>query len=83
MQYKIYVIKQRKGGSERVQGSETTTYYPDVARAAFWAAYNDPRFTTSDFLLLLTSEHKQICAYRFTSKPGDRDYIESGQEIIL
>ncbi|QHM73253.1 hypothetical protein C7M51_03598 [Mixta intestinalis] len=81
--YKIYVLKQRPGGSERMQGSETTTWYPDVARAAFWAAYHDSRFQSREFLLLLTSNHKQIAAYRFTSQPGERDYVAPDKELNL
>ncbi|ECI6683330.1 hypothetical protein DQD89_09590 [Salmonella enterica subsp. enterica] len=81
--YKIYVIKQRRGGSERVAGSETSTHYAAAAAAAFWAAYNDPRFNSDAFLLLLTRDSKQIAAHRFMSVPGDRDYVAPGEELPL
>lgn len=81
--YKIYVIKQWPGGSERQSGSETTTSYPGIAKAAFWAAYNDERFNGAEYLLLLTENHKKIAVYRFASKPGERDYIAPDEEIEL
>ncbi|EDR7342116.1 hypothetical protein QE95_003848 [Salmonella enterica subsp. salamae] len=81
--YKIYVIKQRRGGSERVAGSETTTYYPAAAIAGFWAAYNDPQFDSDSYLLLITHNHKQVAAHRFKSLPGDRDHIAPGTELAL
>ncbi|MIW33669.1 hypothetical protein B7N59_21105 [Salmonella enterica subsp. enterica] len=81
--YKIYVLKQRRGGSERVAGSESTTHYASVANAAFWAAYNDPQFNSDAYLLLVTRDHKQVAAYRFTSTPGDRDYVAPGEELPL
>ncbi|CAM3946543.1 hypothetical protein PLGE761_02410 [Pluralibacter gergoviae] len=83
MQYKIYVIRQRAGGSERIAGSETTTSYPDVAVAAFWAAYHDARFQTPEHLLLLTADRQQRLAFRFNSQPGQRDYVAPDQEIVL
>ena len=81
--YKVYVIKQRPGGSERVAGSETTTHYPAAAAAGFWAAYHDPRWQTPEHLLLLTHNHQQRAAYRFCSSPGERDYVAPDQEIKL
>ncbi|MBK4716025.1 MULTISPECIES: hypothetical protein [Tenebrionibacter/Tenebrionicola group] len=81
--YKIYVIKQRRGGSERVAGSQTSTYSPDIAIAAFRAAYSDPRWQSPEYLLLLTQSHQQRAAFRFGSSPGERDYIAPDQEILL
>lgn len=81
--YKVYVIRQRRGGSERVAGSETTTHYPAAATAAFWSAYADPRFDSSEYLLLLTKDHKQLLAHRFKSAPGDRDYTAPDSELKI
>lgn len=81
--YRIYVIKQRRGGSERVAGSESATHYPAAAAAAFWSAYNDPRFDSPDYLLLLTRNGQQIAAHRFTSQPGEKDHIAPETELFL
>ena len=77
--YKIYVIKQSKSGSRVL--AETRTQSPSfaAASAAFWelhAAQFDEKH-----LLLMSKDKKQINAYRYNSKPGERDYIEPGSEL--
>ncbi|CAK6496288.1 hypothetical protein PANNVG_02903 [Pantoea sp. Nvir] len=81
--YKIYVIKQRRGGSERVPGSQTQSEYADVARAGWRAAYYDLRWQTSEHLLLLTHKNEKLYVHRFGSAPGDADYVAPDEDLSL
>lgn len=38
--YRIYVLKQRKGGSEVLLETRTNTTNFELAKAAFWQLYN-------------------------------------------
>ena len=81
--YKIYVLKQRRGGSERVGGSQTNSEYAAVARAGWQAAYSDPRWQTPEHLLLLTCQKEKLYVHRFGSVPGDPDYVAPDKDLIL
>lgn len=78
--YRVYVIKQiKKGTSEVLIDTRTNTNNFNVAKAAFFDLLN------MDFdnrhLLLMTKNNKQINAYRYQSKMGDRDYFNESMEL--
>lgn len=77
--YRVYVIKQRKGGSEVIQQTRTQTYSFTVAATAFHELQRE-HFDNSH-LLLMTKNNRQINAYRYESVPGDRDYLELNAEL--
>lgn len=78
--YKVYVIRQQKGGSEVLTETRTATPLFAAAAAAFWALYETPLDTSH--LLLMTRDNRQINAYRFGSAPGDRDYLPPGANLV-
>lgn len=77
--YKIYVIKQRKGGSEVLSDTATHTHNFTVAQTAFWALHQQP--FDNKHLLLMTKNSKQINAYRYQSQENDRDYLPYGATL--
>jgi hypothetical protein len=77
--YRVYVIKQRKGGSEVLADTRTQTASFAAASAAFWDLYSRP--LSSDHLLLMSKDKRQTNAYRYGSQPGDRDYIPEGAAL--
>lgn len=77
--YRIYVLKQRKGGSEILVDTRTNTNNFDIAKAAFWQLFTQEFDKTH--LLLMTKNNKQINAYRYESKKGERDYLENNAEL--
>lgn len=77
--YKIYVIKQRKGGSEVLLHTATHTHHFAVAQTAFWALYQEP--FDHKHLLLMTKNGKQINAYRYQSQENERDYLPYGATL--
>lgn len=77
--YRVYIIKQRKGGSEVLAGTRTQTASFAAAVAAFWELYGQPFDSTH--LLLMSRDNRQINAYRFGSQPGERDYVEPGGSL--
>lgn len=77
--YRVYVIKQKKGGSEVLPDTRTQTASFAAATAAFWELYEHPYDSTH--LLLMSRDNRQINAYRYASQPGERDYIELGSNL--
>ncbi|OCL19508.1 hypothetical protein [Gilliamella sp. wkB171] len=77
--YRVYVIKQRKGGSEILLHTRTNTTNFDVAKMAFWQLYNQD--FDNKHLLLMTCNSKKINVYRFQSKVGDDCYINIDSEL--
>lgn len=78
--YRVYVIKQiKKGTSQVLVDTRTNTNSFNVAKAAFFDLLNmnfDNRH-----LLLMSKNNKQINAYRYQSKIGDRDYFNETMEL--
>lgn len=78
--YRVYVVKQRTGGSEVLAHTKTSSPSHAAAKAAFWDLYEEP--FGSDHLLLMSRDRQQINAYRYQSNPGDRDYIAPGSDLV-
>jgi len=78
--YRVYVLKQRRGGSQVLPDTRTQTPLFDAAAAAFWALYAADYDNTH--LLLMTHENRQINAYRYGSSPGERDWLALGQDLV-
>ncbi|MCX8678633.1 hypothetical protein J3U22_03350 [Gilliamella sp. B2865] len=77
--YRVYVIKQRRGGSEILLDTRTNTTNFGIAKAAFWQLYNQN--FDNKHLLLMTCNSKKINVYRYQSKPGDDCYINTDFEL--
>lgn len=78
--YRVYVIKQiKKGTSQVLVDTRTNTNSFNVARAAFFDLLN--KEFDSRHLLLMSKNNKQINAYRYQSKMGDRDYFNEDMEL--
>lgn len=77
--YRVYVLKQRKSGSEVLIETRTQTNSFVAASAAFWELYQQPFDATH--LLLMSKDNKQINAYRYQSKAGERDFLELGSNL--
>lgn len=77
--YKVYVVKQRRSGSEVLGATRTQTPSFEAATAAFWSLYDSGY--DNRHLLLMTCDGHQLNAYRYESQPGDRDYVEKGQDL--
>lgn len=77
--YRVYVLKQRQGGSEVLPDTRTQTPAFPAAAAAFHALQAQPY--DAHHLLLMSLNNKQINAYRFGSQPGERDYMEQGAAL--
>lgn len=77
--YRVYVLKQRRGGSEVVTATRTQTPSFSAAAAAFWELY------AADYdgshILLMSRDNRQLNAYRFGTAPGDRDYLAPNAEL--
>jgi len=71
--YRVYIIKQRKGGSEVLPETRTQTPSFAAAAAAFRELYALP--LDNAHLLLMTKNNKQVNAYRYGSAPGERDWL--------
>lgn len=78
--YRIYVLKQRKSGSEVLTNTRTQTNSFSAACAAFWELYQQP--FDAKHLLLMSKDGQQINAYRYQSQPGDRDYLAINSELV-
>lgn len=72
--YKVYVIWQRKGGSEVIKDSRTSTPVREAAIAAF--KYLRAQEYSAQHLLLLTCDREKVAVHRYGSQPGDPDYID-------
>lgn len=77
--YRIYVLHQRKGGSEVLTETRTQTNSFAAASVAFWELHKQPY--DNKHLLLMSKDGRQINAYRYGSQPGDRDYLSIGSEL--
>ena len=77
--YRVYVIKQRAGGSEVLPATRTQTPVFAAAAAAF-GALQEQEFDAAH-LLLMTLDNHQLNAYRYGSRPGERDYLAPGTPL--
>lgn len=77
--YRVYVIQQRRGGSQVISETRTQTPVFAAAEAAFWALYGAAY--DSSHLLLMTHDNRQINAYRYGSSAGERDFIAPGSPL--
>lgn len=77
--YRVYVIKQRKGGSEIITQLSTKTPFFTCACEAFLELYKLP--FDKNYLVLMSKNNKQINAYRYQSEKGDRDYFDETMDI--
>lgn len=77
--YRVYVLKQRKGGSEVLIETKTQTNSFAAASVAFWELYQQSFDTTH--LLLMSKDNKKINVYRYHSKAGERDFLEFGANL--
>lgn len=77
--YRIYVLKQRRGGSEIVAETKTNTANFDIAKLAFWYLYNQD--FNGHHLLLMTCNGKKINIYRYQSQHGDDCYIPADMDL--
>lgn len=77
--YKVYVLKQRKGGSEVVKHLSTHTPFFSSAKAAFLELHK--LNFSKNYLVLMTKNNIQINAYRYQSVMGDRDYFDETMEL--
>lgn len=77
--YRVYVIKQRRGGSEIITSLSTKTPFFSAAKAAFLELYKLP--LDKNYLVLMSKNNKQINAYRYQSERGERDYFDETMGI--
>lgn len=77
--YKVYVVKQRRGGSEVVKGLKTQTPFFSSAKAAFFELYNMD--FSKNHLVLMTKNRTVINSYRYHSTIGDRNYFDETMEL--
>ncbi|NUF49540.1 hypothetical protein [Gilliamella sp. ESL0250] len=77
--YRVYVIKQRRGGSETITHLSTKTPFFSAAKAAFLELYK--LSFDKNHLVLMSKNNKQINAYRYQSEKGDRDYFNETMGI--
>lgn len=77
--YRVYVIKQRKGGSEIITQLSTKTPFFTSACEAFLELYKLP--FDKNYLVLMTKNNKQINAYRYESISGERDYFDKTMRL--
>ena len=77
--YRVYVIKQRRGGSEIIKGLSTKTPFFSAAKEAFLELHKLP--LDKNHLILMSKNNKQINAYRYQSEQGERDYFDETMEL--
>ena len=77
--YRVYVLKQRKGGSEVLTDTRTQTHNFAVAQAAFWELYQ--RDFDHRHLLLMSKDNQKLYVYRYQSQIGDENFMELGAEL--
>lgn len=77
--YRVYVVKQRRGGSEVVKGLKTQTPFFSSAKAAFFELYSMD--FSKNHLILMTKNHAVINSYRYHSAIGDRNYFDETMEL--
>ena len=71
--YKVYVIRQRRGGSEALPETRTTTSVFAAAEAA-WRSLRTAEYDASH-LLMLTHDRQKLIVYRYGSQPGDELWV--------
>lgn len=77
--YRVYVIKQRRGGSEIITYLSTKTPFFSAAKEAFLELYK--LSMDKNYLVLMSKNNKQIYAYRYQSEQGERDYFDETMEL--
>lgn len=77
--YRVYVLKQRKGGSEIITQLSTKTPFFTSACEAFLELYKLP--FDKNHLILMSKNNKQINAYRYESTSGERDYFDKNMRL--
>lgn len=77
--YKVYVVRQRKGGSEVLKETKSDTPSQAAAKAAWGDLYS--RDFDASHLLLLTENGKKLAVHRFQSNPEDPDYHPPGDPL--
>jgi len=77
--YRVYVLKQRKGGSEVLADTRTQTHSFAVAKAAFAELFQ--RDFDHRHLLLMSKDNQKLYVYRYQSQQGDENFIELGAEL--
>lgn len=77
--FKVYVVKQKRSGSEVLKDTRSAT----PSRAAALAAWADlyARPFDSRHLLLLTEDGAKLAVHRYQAKPGDPDYLPPGDPL--
>ena len=77
--YRVYVLKQRKGGSEVLTDTRTQTHSFAVAKAAFGELFQ--RDFDHRHLLLMSKDNQKLYVYHYQSQQGDEKFIELGAEL--
>lgn len=77
--YRVYILKQRKNGSEVLKDFSTQTPFFSCAKLAFLELYK-LQFD-KNHLVLMTKNNKQINSYRYHSIIGERDYFDEKMEL--
>lgn len=77
--YKVYVVKQRRTGSETLTETRTNTPAFAAAEAAFWTLRSQA--FDARHLLLMTRDGEKLNVHRFESQPGDEDYVAPGSPL--
>lgn len=77
--FKVYVVRQKTGGSEVLKETRTTTPSPGAAAAA-WAYLYEQAYSP-EHILLITQDGAKIAVHRYGSHPGDDNF--SPREIDL
>lgn len=77
--YKVYVVRQRPGGSQVLMDTRTNTPSARAARDA-WAELYDAVYSP-EHLLLLTRDGEKLAVHRYGTQAGDDDF--SPRELVL
>ncbi|OCG76842.1 hypothetical protein A9G42_06795 [Gilliamella sp. Nev6-6] len=77
--YRVYVLRQRRGGSEILLETRTNTANFEIAKVAFWQLYH--QHYDNKHLLLMTCNSKKINVYRYQSKTDDDCYISTDDTL--
>jgi len=77
--FKVYVVRQKRGGSEVLKDTRSAT----PSRAAALAAWSELYAQAFDdrHLLLLTEDGAKLAVHRFQSGPGDPEHVPPGDPI--
>ena len=77
--FKVYVVKQRKSGSEVLKDTRSATPSRAAALAAWSELYARP--FDAHHLLLLTEDGTKLAVHRFQAQPGDPEYLPPGDPL--